>query len=254
MRNRIAETIVRNLFQGDQSYMPDALACADDILQSPEAGKIRKALDQVNGIIESTYAHDETGERIDETDPEFSSADIVEFVMEVEGIVGEAIEAIGGIEGTTTTPVEDVGATVNELRNLAAQYNDLMAERELAEDGNGERSVERIDEEIDELLGETMAVTGRLLTPETSSESQTKPAHIIVVYDKETDHEAIYVDGLLFDSDLTMYASDMVRAIGERTVVNVSSVDVLLTPREAHWPKRFDDLMKFVIDTENDDQ
>lgn len=193
---------------------------------------------------------------------------------------------------------DDVEATVNELRDLAAQYNDLMEERERAENGEGERSVERIDETIDELLGETMAVTGRLLTPETTppeskpepmslldmeiskwlnsgatnaqisrhiceyvSEQwsspvspETRPAHIIVVYDKETDHEAIYVDGLLFDSDLTMYASDMVRAIGERTVVNVSSVDVLLTPREAHWPKRFDDLMKFVIDTENDDQ
>jgi hypothetical protein len=168
MRNRIAETIVRNLFQGDQSYMPDALACADDILKSPEAGKIRRALDHFQGIIESTYAHDEeTGERLDETDPEFSSADIVEFVMQVEGIVDEAIEAIGGIEGTTTMPA-DVGSTVNELRTLAAQYNDLMAEREQSEDGNGERSVERIDEEIDELLGETMAVTGQLLTPKTT--------------------------------------------------------------------------------------
>ncbi len=143
MRNRIAETIVRNLFQGDQSYMPDALACADDILKSPEAGKIRRALDHFQGIIESTYAHDEeTGERLDETDPEFSSADIVEFVMQVEGIVDEAIEAIGGIEGTTTMPA-DVGSTVNELRTLAAQYNDLMAEREQSEDGNGRDSCEQ---------------------------------------------------------------------------------------------------------------
>lgn len=170
MRTRLAETIVRNLFQDDPSYMPDALACAEDILNSPEFNKIRNALDQVSQIMEATYGHDEHGERICDESGDHSAADIVEFLMEIEGIVDEAIEAIGD-EGTSTMPA-DVGPTVNELRALAAQYNDLMAEREQTEDGNGERSVERIDEEIDELLGETMAVTRRLLAPKT-----TPPVH-----------------------------------------------------------------------------
>ena len=141
--------------------------------------RVQTVLGKVQSIIECTYGHEQNadgtdGERDDSEEPSFSSADIVEFLCEIEGIVDEAVTVLG--------------------------------------------------EEFE----------------------SSRPVHVIVVYDKETDHEAIYKDGELFDCDMTMYASDMVRAIGENTVVNVSSVDVLLSRSNA-WPKRFEDLMPYVV-------
>lgn len=144
-------------------------------------------------------------------------------------------------------PVESEG-TIPGPKELAAKYRELMDQRRALIDSGTYSKVDALDEEIDSILNETMLLTQSLLSPESepATEPEAKPAHIIVVYDKETDHEAIYKDGTLFDCDMTMYASDMVRAIGENTVVNVSSVDVLLS-RSNVWPKQFEDLMPYVV-------
>lgn len=139
---------------------------------------VQKTLENVQSIIESTYGHetneDGTDGARDDSEPEFSSADIVEFIGEIEGIVDEAVA----------------------------------------------------------VLGEAF--------------ESSRPVHVIVAYDEPSGYEAIYKDGELFDSDLTMYASDVARAIGEANA-NISSVDVEL-PTVIEWPKRFEDLMKYIVD------
>ena len=96
MRQLIASIIVRDLFDDDQDYMPDALECADSILKAKEFETIRKALAKTDDVIDATYGHDEHGERdVDSTNPEHSAADVVQLVMELEHVVGAAMQAIG---------------------------------------------------------------------------------------------------------------------------------------------------------------
>jgi hypothetical protein len=76
-----------------------------DILRDNTDGldAIISALDSVSNIIECTYDHDsETGERIDEPG-EYSGADIVEMICNIEIEVCEAFEAAVGLFGKETT-------------------------------------------------------------------------------------------------------------------------------------------------------
>lgn len=59
----------------------------------------REKLDYVLGVIENCYGHDEeTGERDDDAEPEFSGADIVEQVCDLENGVREAMDALKALE------------------------------------------------------------------------------------------------------------------------------------------------------------
>lgn len=76
-----------------------------DILRDNTDGldAIISALDSVSNIIECTYDHDsETGERIDEPG-EYSGADIVEMICNIEIEVSEAFEAAIGMFGKEAT-------------------------------------------------------------------------------------------------------------------------------------------------------
>lgn len=50
-----------------------------------------EALRAVQRIIENTYAHDAAGNRVDELNPSFSAADIVDQLLEIEQQIEEAI-------------------------------------------------------------------------------------------------------------------------------------------------------------------
>lgn len=67
---------------------------------------VQTTLEKVQSIIECTYGHEDNedgtdGER-DESEPEFSSADIVEFIGEIEGIVEDSVHVLG--ESVTLKP------------------------------------------------------------------------------------------------------------------------------------------------------
>lgn len=65
---------------------------------------------------------------------------------------------------TMSTPEQGVIALIKDLRAQGVRYNQLMHERTLTESGTSEsdRSLESIDEEIDELLDTTMSTVLRL--------------------------------------------------------------------------------------------
>lgn len=61
----------------------------------PRETEALDALQAVLRVIEMTYGHDEDGERIeDEPDPEFSAADVVEALCNIELLVSSACDAI----------------------------------------------------------------------------------------------------------------------------------------------------------------
>jgi hypothetical protein len=61
-------------------------------------------------------------------------------------------------------------ATIPGLKQLAVKYRELMDERRLRIDAN--ESVESLDDDIDELLNETMLLTQSLLSPESEPEQE----------------------------------------------------------------------------------
>ena len=64
-------------------------------MKQQDKDRILAALAAVQQVIENTYAHDEDGDRTEE-EPEFSAADIVEQLCNLELIVDEAAEIVQG--------------------------------------------------------------------------------------------------------------------------------------------------------------
>lgn len=60
--------------------------------------KIREALTNIQGIIESTYEHDEEGNRIEDMAGNVSGADVIAMLAENESLIDEAIEATKRID------------------------------------------------------------------------------------------------------------------------------------------------------------
>ena len=96
MKTMLVNTILDKLdvyFEHCADFGPAALMAADAILESEEFGKIRKALESAQDVVDATFAHDEDGERIDEQG-EHSAADIVQMLCNLEPVLEEAIEVI----------------------------------------------------------------------------------------------------------------------------------------------------------------
>ena len=99
LKERMIEIILTHLFDSDNEYRAQVAECADMIMQTREMAAIRTALDNTMDVIESTYAHDDDGERDESAEPDCSAADIVEQLCEIELNVDEAY---GYVNGCTT--------------------------------------------------------------------------------------------------------------------------------------------------------
>lgn len=66
--------------------------------------------------------------------------------------------------------------------------------------------------------------------------------HVIAVIDEESGHEALYVDGELFEQDSTIYACDIAKA-AKGKVIQFSQVRLNLPESEVGFPSQFEKCM-----------
>ena len=68
------------------------------------------------------------------------------------------------------------------------------------------------------------------------------PVHVVVVTDEESLFQAIYVGGDLADQQETIYAADIVDAVGEK-ICQISHILVNMPDGVNEFPKKFEECM-----------